>query len=284
MSAAGDYFEESWGSVPDGAGWIDRIHPDLQYRPDTLMALTGARRWITLFRSPSRGKLDIQATADNMGVPVTLDLDEMSPHGITKGLFQEDGELTIQLRPDLRDGEKRLTMGHEMGHIFLWRALGYVSNEFSATEENFCEEFGREVALPVGELSHIEAVEETTILELMKEHGVSLQCVVFQLMKAGKLPQKIGIDSRIGSVENPEYAYKACRNYLCRACEMNGSLEVCRPAAYEIPTFDFTDREWSGMLPTCIKEPNYHFDKKLFHALNEHYGPRPAEQLTIEGI
>ncbi|HSW37619.1 MAG TPA: hypothetical protein VLG37_04610 [Candidatus Saccharimonadales bacterium] len=262
--------------IAEPANWINEIHPDLRNRPDTLMSLTGAKKWIKLFREPKEGALDIEATAAALGIPVSFDYDGKGLGGI-EGL-KGDAPVWIRLNPHLKgceDGEDKLTIGHEMGHAFLKLVLGYSGEGYSYREEQFCEQFGAEVVVPSERLESIRDITKEKILELASAYQTSIRIVVHQLMVAGKLPPKVMIDSRIGECPNLEYSRKVTRHTCCLDCDFNEG-SICGSPDYKIPVFDFTDHPISGSLHGCVTQRTIRPGEAGFQELNAHYAAGEA--------
>lgn len=146
---------------------------------------TGAEQWIEENRVPPAGPLDMRATAAIMGATVDLEYDAPG-QGRTTGTWDD---IVVHARKDLTPGEQRITIAHELGHVYMSKVL--FSGDMSNDAEVFSEYFGHELALPKSHLEEINEPNELTILELAKSYGISERAVVVQLMFAGKLPEQL---------------------------------------------------------------------------------------------
>lgn len=179
---------------------------------------TGAEQWIEENRVPPTGPLDMRATAAILGATVDLEY-EAPEQGRTTGVWDD---IIVHARKDLTPGEQRITIAHELGHVYMSKVL--FSGDLSNDSEVFSEYFGHELALPKSHLEEINEPNEPTILELAKSYGISERAAVVQLMFTGKLPEQLIVrlkreDSETGAMELVDeiccfgcvtYAYKPC--------------------------------------------------------------------------
>lgn len=258
---------------------MENVHPDLRYQPSALMAITNARKWIELVREPRDGPLDIEGTAENMGIPLEYGETYIGASGET---HWRDEKSNIPTSIVLCDGRKiesqRLTMGHEMGHVFLSTVLGAPhGGPIDYSVENFCEAFGQEVVLPSAAVTGVGDAGRAEIESFQLSYGIELQDTIIQLMRNRRLPPKVQVDTRIPIVKNPLFSGKVDRVTACLDCFdslPDGLLEGLIPDSDGLPVFDFTDQESALSFRWCRDVgSSYAFrsDKSLFLALNEHY-------------
>lgn len=239
-----------------------------------------AGEWIRDFRIESNGRLDMEATAANIGVPLFHEMpifqgERVIADGIIIGLSTdfEYAQLRIHVNPRLEPPKRLLTFGHEVGHLFLDQVAGYKHKAGrDEVAEQFCEFFGREMVLPKEALKNFDAFDPNVVPELMARYGADHQTVIFQLMIAGKLPKRILIDSAIGEVPNPFYSGKVGRHLICLDCEM-GARHTAPNTQAEIPIIDFTAHEWNGSTSFNKCHTALLGDRIKNHVdLNKHYG------------
>ena len=261
-----------------GEDWIHNLHPELQDDMDTVVALSGIKEWLSLVRVPTQGKLDVRATAENIGIPVTFIETKGIHRGETFGLplDEPDDPFGINIVPSYSPESRRRTMGHELGHLYL-EALGYRHRVYSEIAEEFCNAVAREVTMPTEEFKRVGQVEEKILIDLATSYGVELGDVIDKLMRTGTLPSKVAVDSGLGAAWD-ELAGVICRSYVCLDCEDGRD---CRPADYEIPVFNFSNDEYWPSLSTCLREPNYLRRPTLHKALTRHYFPQGKQTVLI---
>jgi Zn-dependent peptidase ImmA (M78 family) len=237
-----------------------------------------AQEWIEEFRVETNGRLDISATAEKVGVPVyyempIIDGERVLAQGMIRGLGRERGEMpiAIHLNPNWAPDEHNLTFGHELGHLFLEMEAGIVTGSGRDNDiENFCELFGRQMIVPLNELTDIGQVTTETITELMARFGVRHTTMFYQLMLAEKLPSRVFIDSSIGEVPNEFYSGKVRRHCLCLDCEMDKNHTDDTTDGY-IPVYDLTNFEWSDITSNASRHNNIS-DMNMFALINKAYG------------
>ena len=247
-------------------------------RPDQLFEWSGAAEWIKDNRVEADGKLDMQATADRIGIPLTfgravIDGKEVLSLGITRGLGREAGVVPIEIYvlPDLPESEKLLTFGHEVGHYFLemvsklWRH----DNHQNPQIESFCEFFGREMVVSHRELESVSPMGKDVIVELMHKYGASHQDIIFQLMLAGKLPTRVVMHSEVGKVDNPVYSGKIDQNVICIECELRIPHAQYQPGD-GTPLLDARGHRWNHT--TSMNKCTGRRGLEDFIALNKLYG------------
>jgi len=156
----------------------------------------GAQDWIDDFRVETNGKLDITATAEQIGIPVYYEMpiingERVIAQGMIRGLGKERGRvpIVIHLNPQWSSDEHNLTFGHELGHLFLETAANIVTGEGRDDKvEAFCEFFGRQMVVPLDQISEVKEVNVEAVTELMAKFGTRHTTMIYQLMLAGKMP------------------------------------------------------------------------------------------------
>jgi hypothetical protein len=234
-----------------------------------------AQVWIDSFRADVNGKLDIEATAANVGVPVLYEMpigEDWSPVtvlGCVEGL-RGDGPVTVHLNPERGVDEHTVTFGHELGHIFIQTAAGIVVERRRDEVERFCDFFGRQMALPTEKLATQVEFNAHEVAVLAERYGVRYTTVIHQLMLAEKLPRRIVVDTGIGRAANTFYSNKVSRHVVCLDCEMENPHSTTPDL--ETPHFDFTDYDWSTI--TSVTDCDLAMSKEIDEhvALNKAYG------------
>lgn len=242
--------------------------------------LMNAQEWIDAFKVEQNGVLDMDATAQKLGVnlvqemPIDEDGRRVFAQACVVGLGKHRGSkpMTIHLNPDWTKKDESKSFGHEMGHIFLETAAGVVQEggRDEATER-FCEFFGLQVALPREELKDVTFEGLTPITALLEKYNVSHMDAFHQLMLVGKLPRRFLFDTGIGEVENPFYSGKVRRHCICVDCEI-GRPHGGIISPEEEPVIDFSAVNWShttSYVSCWSKQPN---DLDAFIELNKSYG------------
>lgn len=260
------------GMAPPTKDWFERIEPSLQMSPETLLCLTGAYRWMRLFRQTvaDSDALDMPATATAIGAG----LDEASQEiggsiAGTIGLRTAE-PLQIGLSPWRQLAYRRLSFGHEVGHIFLGSLTGLPTPpETSAAEERFCEAFGIEMAVPSNLLPDERPCTSDIILDQARRFMVPPDAIILQYMKLGILPPKVlldsGVDSSAGGAEDLVQRALICHDcYYDRACE-----EI--PPVEELLVVDATSQQTWSSINNC-SQFRWSFSGPAFEALNKHYG------------
>lgn len=212
-----------------------------------------AAEWIKEFRVETGGKLDIEATAEKIGVPLSMEM-PLGPNGkpylssgVITGLGPEFGLKPIAIHVNGRydEDEHNLTFGHEVGHLFLETVAGITQKAgHDQRIEAFCEHFGRQMILPLDQLPEIEEVTPEAVTELMARFGVRHDTIIYQLMLTGKLPRRLYFDTTIEEVPNEFYSHKVERHCLCLDCELHAHHPKITEEDY-VPIYDFTMHEWS---------------------------------------
>ncbi len=241
--------------VPPG----NEVGPKFPTRADVLFERLDAREWIDQVRVEKDGKLDMFATAERLGIPLFINRavngNELSllADGQTTGMGVHRGKepIAIYLRPDNPPEKQPLIFGHEVGHIFLEEiSKVYIHGQQNQDVERFCEYFGREMAVDPTRLSEIGDVDRETILNLMDKYGIDHETLILQLMRAGKLPGRVAIDTTNEVVPNEFYSGKVERGVICADCETGIDHEPY-VVGDEIQAFDFTDKEWGFSFNQC---------------------------------
>jgi hypothetical protein len=253
---------------------------DLAYsiRPDHLFESTRAAEWVKDVRAETGGKLDMQATADSLGIPLVLgtaviDGKEVFSDGCITGLGEKAGvePIVVYVRPDLPPEDRLLTFGHELGHLFLEKVAGAWTHTRGRNNdvENFCEFFAREMVVSRDELKLVGPVHQSAITELMAQYGAGHQTIIFQLMLAGKLPTRVVLDSEIGEAPNPYYSGKVGRHVICIECEV-GAPHIAYEEGDSTPVLDFRGQEWDSR--TASNECSGRREIETHIAINKMYG------------
>lgn len=259
-------------------------------RADHLFESTRAAEWIEEARIETDGRLDMQVTADNLGIPLimgaaVIDGKEIfAADGCITGLGDQTGQpVAIYVMPDMSPEKQSLTFGHEVGHFFLEKVAGIWIHKGGKNPdiEDFCEFFGREMVINHSKLESIDPVNQATITELMAQYGADHQTVIFQLMLAGRLPTRVILDSEIGEVPNPFYSGKVGRKIVCIECEL-GMPHTNYQEGDGTLLLDFRGYEWDGI--TSLNNCNARHEIKNHIAINKHYGRwTPKDDVLIEG-
>lgn len=196
--------------------------PEIAQNPDSLpphefLVACGAIEWIRKHRVPPNGPLVAEATAAQLGIKYREE--KMATDGAAF-LRATDGPISIFVREDIEKDQKRLVLGHELGHYFLYFALGRDIKGRDEFEESFCEAFGFETALPQDALTDITDVTPELIKELMETYQSGLNVVLHQLQRAGKLPLFVGIETLYLDENLPPQIEFINREYACVDCTL----------------------------------------------------------------
>lgn len=276
-------YEDSLPELPDGESQSRVIR---LYDTAEAFQQLNAQQWIAGIRvEGDDGLLDIDSTADRLGVPVVREMPEDPDQlytravGRTVGLGEDTGKgpLTVHLDPDQTKHNQRQTYGHELGHIFLEKVGGLRHSRVDgphrvANIERFCEFFGVQMALPVDHLKDINFVDVATVASLMEKYDLDHMAVLQQLMLAGKVPRRILIDSGIGEVPNQFYSGMVERRCVCLDCTTGREHDIQAAVAdYNTPVYDFTTSDWSHKTPyiSCGRAPK---SMDLFVEVNKLHG------------
>ncbi len=252
--------------------WLDthRIEPHEMW---DVVRETGAIQWMKLVRTMRPdGSVDIEQTVRNLGVELCYEETSFGAKGTVEGLsapFELPTKITINT---LHTSAQPLTFGHEIGHIFLTSVLGHEPTHGgkSPRTELFCDYFGYEFIMPSSEIEWVNDVDEELIEGLMRVHNLDLPAVLIRLMLAGKLPEKVAVDSRLYESPNPQFSGRICRAYMCLNCERD---EPCDRYGDSIRILKFLDKEYWGGIGVCMGgEPDYFHDRVRLDTLNELYG------------
>jgi hypothetical protein len=226
------------------------------YGHSTMFELVGAADWIAHHRMPRQGPLDTQSTADSLGVPVLWG-HQAGVYGRTYGLpttKQLVNPLEIYLRPDMQASDALITFGHEVGHIYLSLILGV---DHSGTEvqeiEDFCELFGREMLLPKSELLHLTEVNELVIADLMSAYQVDLKNVLYQLVRAGKMPRKFNFKIEVPDDGGSRLAGKNLTKVYCFDCVQRKDTCLIEEAE-SLPALDLRSIADGHRVQNCKKQ------------------------------
>ena len=218
------------------------------YGPETLFTMTGAARWIQKHRLPRVGKLDMQSTADLLGIPLAFD-GEMVGHGCMEGLPPNKHNMPLKMKINLRDreDEQRMTFGHEVGHAFLGLSLGYGFEGRHSDVEEFCEMFGFHYVLPHTEvLKQLHTVNEQTLLEIHQEYGQDIQRLIYFFIDEGLLPERLYVDSIIDFGKRKGELH---RDIVCKPCRVDfGSCNGQEPPQ---TVLDFSNQTLGGRFSVC---------------------------------
>lgn len=262
--------------------------------PEYAFRFFEAQKWIDSIRVETDGKIDVEATAAVLDIPVRnevykyADGEESFAHGVITGLRPELGTepLEIFLNPrKYQSEERRLTFGHEIGHFYLERVIGMINPTFEYdAKETFCELFGRNMLIPPEKIPDIDIVDVDAIKSLMEQFDASHMDVILQLMATGNLPFRIIMDTDDGYHKGkiPFYQNSVRRHYLCFACESG----IPHPASgdfSESPKFDFTSAPWgeTTRINNCGTMVTSKNDLDEFVALNKAYGRWTEEKEAL---
>lgn len=231
--------KERLGKKPD-------IYDDLtSFSGEELFERLDAQEWIDKFRVEAKdGSLDMLGTAAKLGIPLApfdahYKSDPITTKAYITGVSTDVEEpIGISISPLHIDEEARNSLGHELGHYFLFQQ-GYLHDDSYSklSAEYFCDVFGREMALPSGYLEHIDTVDGAVIDRLKEMFKTSYDVTFTQLMKSGKLPRAVLIDMSIGETPNPLYNNRLTRIAVCYDCEINEPHEA---DFSEAPIIDMT--------------------------------------------
>lgn len=187
-----------------------------------------AKRWIERYRvEHSDGSLDMIGSAERVGIPLASPDEEYTSDAIVTKAYitgvsvDVDEPIRIHISPRNMEEMARMSLGHEFGHFFLFQQ-GYLHDDsgLKLWAEKFCDVFGRECALPSEYLEYIDTVDGSTVSSLMEMFKVDHQTVFMQLMKVGKLPKAVLVDTSFGETPNPDYSNRLTRIVVCYNCEM----------------------------------------------------------------
>lgn len=224
------------------------------YGHEAIFQLTNSAQWIERHRLPRMGVLDIEATAQSLGVPLLFDKEKCDlAHGVTSGLPwspQENLPLSIILNPESDEDEYPITFGHEVGHVFLALALNLRHDTYSPEVEKFCELFGVHFVLPPHELPSVgSAVDEALLLRYHEERGIKMSQVIHQFVRKGLLPERLYVDSIIGWGERTG---EMVRDVVCLPCRKEYGSCAGQPSPTTLLTFP--ENAFGGCFPVCAND------------------------------
>ncbi len=207
----------------------------------SLLDLTEADFYIESVRMPSTGPLDIEATAEAVGIPVTFSGDVIG-HAMIRGLDTETGPIEVLVYD--RDEEKALSFSHEIGHYLLY-LTGQHKRRSPEIEEGFCEYFGRLMSMP-----EVDGISENLLTgefveNVCDEYQVSPRSFILWLMEKGVLPERVIVDTRNRITPNPDYSQKVRRYVVCLACEYGECTWSGNSYDSGLPVINLTDKELS---------------------------------------
>lgn len=207
------------------------------------------------------GRLNMDLTSEKIGIPYDFEINSQFAHGEITGLPGPGRPLPEQPVEIHLDRKRRLfqaTYGHEIGHYFMRAVKAYNVQGWNRLEEDFCDYFGRRMAMPIKHLGEFvtdqRPVDEQAILELMGRFQMELVDVITGLMEYGILPSRVAIDTYYGRAKNEDYSQKVTRGVYCLHCMQVGGDYNCPTVNQPTPLFDFTDRAWGGQMWSCLGE------------------------------
>lgn len=227
---------------------------------EKLLEYYEAPKWVETVRQ-GECELDIEGTAAYVGIPV-----------IYRGLGHRDGltegivslqdmnvPIAIHLSDRLKNTQDRLVFGHEMGHYFL-ATKGIYSKAIHDTNgdkaEKVSEAIGREFAIPLSHLEHIDAVDETVVRALSEMYKTDIKTVLYQLMSADKIPRTVKVDSYFHNGEK-QLTHQAI---ICLDCRLGSDHDN---DLGELAIYTFTDqlvfedeRRHSAMVRSALTRRN----------------------------
>lgn len=216
---------------------------------------TNAQQYIDRYAVyDDEGRLNIDLTSSKVGIPYNFNISNTLFHGEITGLPGHDIITSPEIHLNPEKPLHSVTFGHEIGHYF-WRVEeGVPSAGYNKVEEDFCNYFGRRMALPNEKLEEYGSINKEVILEIMGRFKVELGDALTALMEAGILPPRVSIDSYNGEYPNLDYSEKVTRGTFCLHCDQVGGDYGCPNVNIPTPLFDFTDRAWGGKLQSCLGE------------------------------
>jgi hypothetical protein len=168
--------------------------------------------------------------------------------GSTKGMLKNElGQHTtirVSHNMDPIQGTISHTYGHELGHVFLEQhengfhdrhiADRLRTKKYDSALEDFCEYFGRQIALPLDRLSSVDEVNMTVIEALAVRYDTPHADVILQLMNGNKLPHKVYVDTQ--QYNDPG---KVTRNVVCMDCVDGNPHDNSAQDISYVPVLDF---------------------------------------------
>lgn len=225
------------------------------------------------------GRLDLDLTSQSMGIPYNYNMKDNVARAEIIGLHPNPNNDLLEIHLRAGSESQTISFGHEIGHFF-WRAvLGWGTESYDREEEDFCDYFGRRMALPLKFLSAYASINEQTLLEMMIRFDTGPNDLIEYLMEYGLLPERVAIDSYTGKMRNLDFSEKVERHILCKHCNSVGGDFNCPEAGKEAILFDFTDRAWSDRLSSCCGE-KLHNKPAIMSTLTKYYQAH-EEQLVL---
>jgi hypothetical protein len=205
------------------------------------------------------GRLNMDLTSIKIGIPYNFNMDSFIAQGEIVGLHVSgDTSQPIEIHLDSERQLYQATYGHEIGHYFLRAIKGFNERGWNRNEENFCDYFGRRMAMPLEQLDEYvsgeKKVDGQAILDLMSRFRMELGDTIWGLMEYGLLPPRVAIDSYNGKYPNEDYSQKVNRGVFCLHCMQVGGDYNCPSVDIPTPLFDFTDRAWGAKMQSCLGE------------------------------
>lgn len=217
--------EGEWGEAQiedETLSWLPEYGPLMSSDVRELFKNLHASEWILANRVIKDGVLDFEATAEQLKIPLKHEAQFSAIKASISGLTDINEEpIEITIGQMTRPREVSLSFGHELGHYFLW--MSQLSDY--PNEEEFCEYFGRQMALYSADLSVIDSIDGSLINDLQELYNVEPKTVILQLIDAGKLPNRVVIDTMLGNISShQEYntnSKNIVRCVICSDCEIN---------------------------------------------------------------
>lgn len=235
----------------------------LELGPEKIFENTDAADWISVYRYPQFGKLDIEPMANFLG------LELRRARLISAGRLDDRNypaqPATITINRHSNHESHRVTFGHEIGHMFLQYRLGFPHVEPHGDEklfhavEDFCEIFGQELVLPRTELSTIEKIDEKLLENLAQAYETDLQTTIVQLMRAQRLPLKVFIDTKLPEDLDSANKGRPVRNAVCLDCQTNFGFGKCSEASEETSIFNFLHKTYGTKFSVCSSFRGVHW-------------------------
>lgn len=209
--------------------------------------------WIAAFRQPPTGQLDVDATAEIVGTPLVRESTFYNggASAFITGLGKDYGKVDPHVHLDNvgRIGLERTSFGHELGHLFLASAAGLTDDGIRPrSEEEFCDYFGRQFALPLSELDGIESVTPAVVAGLVEAYGIEPMDAFHQLMLKGLLPRRFKIETSMGEEGRGFFRNKVTEVTVCLDCELEQVHEHAKPETRML-VFNYAAYDWAHHMP-----------------------------------
>lgn len=121
----------------------------------------------------------------------------------------------MHARANLSAQEQRITIAHELGHVYINKVL--LAGSYTNYDETFSEYFGHAAVIPSAAIDEISGVDTSSISSLATNHDVTEDIVIRRLMYAEKLPPKLLIQTAtvrtIGCLGCTSYGYVNCNDH-----------------------------------------------------------------------